>query len=173
MLLLPFFFHLFYFSPPFSVVLHLKPLPWLILLSLPSYLSPACRLSSASLPSFLLFCPADCATRPASKVGGMVRTLNLLMQPFVVIASELAAPLPGSADRYSGTLPQLPAIGYLLLFALSVHICVCLCVTCGHHKYGKKKNKDVQIWMCVTLCSLKLCDRFVHKDIICFAEQNT
>lgn len=81
-----------YFNPPFPVVLHLKPLPWLILLSLPSYLSPACRLSSASLPSFLLFCPADCATQPTSRVGGIVGTLNLLMQPFVVIASELAVP---------------------------------------------------------------------------------
>lgn len=42
-------------------------------------------------------------------------TLNLLMQPFVAIASELALPLPGSADRCSRTLPQLAAIGYLLL----------------------------------------------------------
>lgn len=52
--------------PP--LVLHLKP-PWLILLSLPSYLSPACRLSSAPprpAPSFLLCCPADCATQPTS-----------------------------------------------------------------------------------------------------------
>lgn len=43
------FHHLFFlfWSP---LVLHLKP-PWLILLSLPSYLSPACRLSSAPPPS--------------------------------------------------------------------------------------------------------------------------
>ncbi len=40
--------HLFLFWSP--LVLHLKP-PWLILLSLPSYLSPTCRLSSAPPPS--------------------------------------------------------------------------------------------------------------------------
>lgn len=98
--------------------------PWLILLSPFSYLSPACRLSSASTPaSFLLCCPADCATQPTLGVGGMAGTLNLLMQPFVAIASELAAPLPGRADRCSKTLPQLSAIGYLLLLALSVYVC--------------------------------------------------
>lgn len=124
MLLLSFFHHFFVFRTPLQPPPQLPPAPWLILLSPFSYLSLACCLSSVSTPtSFLLCCPADCATQPTLGVGGMAGTLNLLMQPFVAIASELAAPLPGRADRCSRTLPQLPAIGYLLLLALSVYVC--------------------------------------------------
>lgn len=75
-------------------------------------------------PSSLLCCPAGCAAQPTSGWEGWWGTLNLLMQPFVAIASELALPLPGSAVRCSRTLPQPAAIGYLLLSTSCMHVCI-------------------------------------------------
>ena len=119
-------------SPPLFVLSPCPPpqslwliLPWL-LLSVPRlpYFFHA--------PSSLLCCPAGCAARRGAAhlgAGRMVGTLNLLMQPFVAIASELALPLPGGADRCSRTLPQLAAIGYLLLLTsrLRARVCVRVC----------------------------------------------
>lgn len=118
-----------FLQPPLLILVSPCPPPqtlWLILLSLPSYLFPACRFSSA--PLLLVVLPGGLRYTAHLGVERMVGTLNLLMQPFVAIASELAVPLPGSADRCSRTLPQLPAIGYLLPLTFSVFVCVCIYV---------------------------------------------
>lgn len=116
------------FSPSTSsflrspLVLHLKPSGWYR-----RRFSLICPTPAVFLPRPLLLVVLPDRLRYAAhlRVGRMVGTLNLLMQPFVAIASELALPLPGSADRCSRTLPQLAAIGYLLLSC----VCVCVCVS--------------------------------------------
>lgn len=115
--------HLFLFWSP--LVLHLKPSGWYCC-RFPLICSPPAVFLLR--PLLLVVLPGGLRYTAHLGVGRMVGTLNLLMQPFVAIASELAAPLPGSADRCSRTLPQLPAIGYLLLLTFSVFVCVCIYV---------------------------------------------
>lgn len=121
-------------APPY-LVLHLKPPGWY-----------CCRFPLiCSPPAAFLLRPLLVVVLPGGphhtahlRVGGMVvvvGALNLLMQPFVAITSELTVPLPGSADRCSRTLPQLPAIGYLLLLAL----CVCVC-------YPNRGSTQISLW---------------------------
>lgn len=107
------------------LVLHLKPPGWYCCRFPLICPPPAVFLLR---PLLLVVLPSGLRYTAHLGVGRMVGALNLLMQPFVAIASELAAPLPGSTDRCSRTLPQLPAIGYLLLLMFSVSACVCVCI---------------------------------------------
>lgn len=136
--------HCLFLPPPLLILLSPCPPPqtlWLILLLLPSYLSPACRLSSMPPPPCCVARQTALHSPPRGrKEGGDTKSL---MQPSVAIASELATPLPGSADRCSGTLPQLPAIGYPLLLSSSVCVCLCMYTACAihtkvAHKYRSK-----------------------------------
>lgn len=117
--------------------------PWLILPLLPSYLSHACRLFFGVLPSFFVVWPSGLRHSAHLGVRGMVRKLNLLMQPFMAIASELAAPLPGSADRRSGPLPTAPS-HWISLTA------VCLSML-SPHKQGQLKSKFMELWLCAVI----------------------
>lgn len=75
--------------------------------------------------------PPCCAARwteprspPRGWEGWWGGTLNLLMQSFVAIVSELAAPLPGSADRYSKTPSTAPSY-WISITACTLYVCVC------------------------------------------------
>lgn len=120
-----------------SPFLHLKPSGWYC-----HRFSLICPVPAVFLPRPLLLVVLPGRLRYAAHlgVGRMVGTLNLLMQSFVAIASELALPLPGNTDRCSRTLPQLTAIGYLLL-----PTCVRVCIqhTCGPNNGSTQIQKQI------------------------------
>lgn len=133
-------FHFFSLCSP--LVLHLKPSGWYC-----RRFSLICPAPAVFLPRPLLLVvlPGRLFYAAHLGVGRMEGTLNLLMQPFVAIASELALPLPGSADRCSRALLQLAAIGYLLLPKSCMCVCACVYVstipaaqTKVAHKYRSK-----------------------------------
>lgn len=137
--LLSSFYHLFLFWSP--LVLHLEPPGWYCC-RFPLICSPPAVFLLR--PLLLVVLPGGLRCTAHLGVGRMVGTLNLLMQPFVAIASELAAPLPGSADRCSRTLPQLPAIGYLLLPTF----CVCVCMYIHCICFPNKGNTQIYEQIC-------------------------